>query len=156
MATTKNKTPAKSASRTLASKKPASKKIAVKSKTATAARVLTRKTAKASEPVSVPKPPKRPEISIDAIKPAAMPAVPASAAVNAKLADIARTNMNAGLELASGLAKAKSPMEAMRLGLAYWYDNIGVFQSQAQELQALSADLVTMASEPLRAQMRRT
>jgi len=81
---------------------------------------------------------------------------PATVAVNAKLADIARTNMNAGLDLVSDLASAKSPMEAMRLGLAYWYDNIGVFQAQAQDLRTLSVNLVTIANEPIRESIRRT
>jgi len=156
MATTKDKTAAKS-------KKPAKKsaagtaRAAPRAKTAaTASRATARKTEKANAPASEAMASKRSEIPAGAMNLTDTQAVPATAPVNAKLADIARTNMNAGLELACDLASAKSPMEAMRLGLAYWYDNIGVFRAQAQELRALSANLVTIANEPIRESASRT
>jgi Phasin protein len=76
-------------------------------------------------------------------------------AVNRKLVDIAQTNLNSGLELARDLAGAKTPMEVMRLQMNYWHDCVGVFESQARELRALSARLVATASEPIRSHMRR-
>jgi hypothetical protein len=82
-------------------------------------------------------------------------AMPVALAVNRKLVDIAQTNMNSGLELARDLAGAKTPMEMMRLQMNYWHECVGVFGSQAQELRALSAKLMTTASEPIRAHMRR-
>lgn len=155
MATTKDKTAAKSKkpAKRVATKAGAASKASVAPKTknaATASRAAARKTEKAKAPASEAMASKRSEIPAGAMNLTDTQAVPATAAVNAKLADIARTNMNAGLELACDLASAKSPMEAMRLGLAYWYDNIGVFRAQAQELRALSANLATIANEPVR------
>jgi hypothetical protein len=83
-------------------------------------------------------------------------AMPVARAVNRKLVDIAQTNMNSSLELARDLAGAKTPMEAMRLGMNYWHEHMGVLEAQAQELRSLSAEFVATASEPLRAHMRRT
>ena len=72
--------------------------------------------------------------------------VPAAVAMNTKLVDIAHSNVSAGLELARDLAGAKSPMEAMRLGVAYWFNHMGAVQAQARELQSLSAAWVKTAS----------
>lgn len=94
--------------------------------------------------------------AVDTIEKSLKAAVPAAVAVNKKLVDIAQVNMNSGLELARDLAGAKTPMEAMRLGMNYWHDHADLFQSQAQELRTLSAELLTMASEPIRAHIRRT
>lgn len=78
-------------------------------------------------------------------------AVPAAVAMNTKLVDIAQANVSAGLELARGLAGAKTPMEAMQLGVAYWFNHIGAVQAQARELQSLSAAWVKTASAQTRA-----
>jgi len=78
-------------------------------------------------------------------------AVPAAVAVNTKLVDIAQANVSAGLELARDLAGAKTPMEAMQLGVAYWFNHIGAVQAQARELQSLSAAWVRTAGEQNRA-----
>ena len=78
-------------------------------------------------------------------------AVPVAVAVNTKLLDIAQENVSAGLELARGLAGAKSPMEAMQLGVAFWFNHIGAVQTQTRELQSLSAVWVRTASEQTRA-----
>lgn len=75
--------------------------------------------------------------------------------MNAKLVDIAQTNMNAGMALAHELAAARTPMEFMRLGMTYWQENMGLFQAQAEELRTLSAKFVTTASEPIRDHVRR-
>jgi hypothetical protein len=76
-------------------------------------------------------------------------------AVHCKLLDIAQANVNSGLEFATRLAGAKTPLAAMRLQMTYWEERIGVLASQAQELHALSADLVANAAEPNREQVRR-
>ncbi|MGD8479110.1 MAG: phasin family protein [Methyloceanibacter sp.] len=73
--------------------------------------------------------------------------VPAAVAVNTKLVDIAHANVSAGLELARDLVHAKTPMEAMRVGVAYWFGHLGAVQAQARELQSLSAAWVKSASE---------
>lgn len=65
--------------------------------------------------------------------------VPAALAMNTTLADMAHANMTAGLELARDLAGAKTPMDAMRLGVAYWCNQLSAVQAQARALQSLSA-----------------
>ena len=95
------------------------------------------------------------ESAVDTIEKTLKAALPVARKVNHKLVDIAQTNMNSGLELARDLAGAKSPMEAMRLGMTYWHEHMGVFEAQAQELRTLSAEFVATASEPIRAQIRR-
>jgi len=78
------------------------------------------------------------------------------AAVNRKLVDIAQTNLNAGLALARDLAGAKTPMEAMWLGMSYCHERIGVFECQAQALRTLSAEMIATTNEPIRAHLRRS
>jgi hypothetical protein len=76
--------------------------------------------------------------------------MPAAVAVNTKLFNMAHSNVSAGLELARDLAGAKTPMEAMRLGVAYWFNHLGAVQAQARELQSLSAAWVKTASQQIR------
>jgi hypothetical protein len=61
--------------------------------------------------------------------------------------DIAHANVSAGLELALDLVHAKTPMDAMRVGVAYWFGHLGAVQAQARELQSLSAAWVKSSSE---------
>jgi hypothetical protein len=42
------------------------------------------------------------------------------------------------------------------LQMTYWQERISVLASQAEELRALSAELVASASEPIKAQVRRS
>jgi hypothetical protein len=77
-------------------------------------------------------------------------------AVNRKLMDIAQANFNSSLDLAKSLAAAKTPLEMLRLQMSYWHERMGALASQAEELRALSAEVVANASEPIRAQMRRS
>jgi len=76
-------------------------------------------------------------------------------AVNAKLFDIAQETMNSGLEHARDLAGAKNPMQMLKLQMSYWHDIIESFNAQAQELHALSSELVAKSSEPIQAHLRR-
>jgi hypothetical protein len=76
--------------------------------------------------------------------------MPVAVAVNTKLVDMAHSNVSAGLELARDLAGAKTPIEAMRLGVAYWFNHMGAVQAQARELQSLSAAWVKTASQQIR------
>ena len=55
-------------------------------------------------------------------------------AVNPKLIDIARTNVSSSLDLAMGLATAKTSMEAARLQMAFFDHHIKMLAAQAQEL----------------------
>lgn len=74
--------------------------------------------------------------------------------VNRMLLDIGRQNVASGLDLARSLAAAKSPIEAARLHLAFWEERMKALLHQAEELRALSADLVAKANEPIREHMR--
>jgi hypothetical protein len=76
--------------------------------------------------------------------------MPVAVAVNTKLVYMAHSNVSAGLELARDLAGAKTPIEAMRLGVAYWFNHMGAVQAQARELQSLSAAWVKTASQQIR------
>jgi hypothetical protein len=76
--------------------------------------------------------------------------------VNRKLIDFTRANVSSGFDFAMSLAAASSPVQIMQLQMSYWDERMKVLASQAEELRALSADLVAKTSEPLRAQMRRT
>jgi Phasin protein len=71
-------------------------------------------------------------------------------AVNQKLIDFARANMSSGFDFAMSLATASSPMQMVQLQVSYWDQRMKVLASQAEELRALSADLMAKTSEPLR------
>jgi hypothetical protein len=78
-----------------------------------------------------------------------------ASAVNAKLIDMAQDTMNSGLEHARDLAGAKNPMQVLKLQMSYWHETMESFTAQAQELRALSSELVASTSEPIRAHLRR-
>ena len=75
-------------------------------------------------------------------------------AVNQKLLDFARANMSSGFDFAVSLAFASSPMQMMQLQVSYWDERMKVLASQAEELRALSADLMAKTSEPIRQHIR--
>ena len=132
--------------------------------------------AKSAAPVAprataAPKPAPKPAAPESAFTPGAPPHVLGSAvdtfertvkaaaqgtlAVNCKLLDFARANINSGLDYVKDLAAARSPVRVMRLQMEFWQDCLETFASQAQELRTLSAELVANANEPLRQQMRK-
>ena len=78
----------------------------------------------------------------------------AAIAVNQKLLDFARANMPSGFDFAMSLAIASSPMQMMQLQVSYWDERMKVLASQAEELRALSADLMAKTSEPIRQHIR--
>jgi hypothetical protein len=75
--------------------------------------------------------------------------------VNRKLLDFTRANVSSGFDFAMSLASASSPVQIMQLQMSFWDERMKVLASQAEELRALSADLVAKTSEPIRAHMRR-
>jgi hypothetical protein len=77
-------------------------------------------------------------------------------AVNRKIIDIARTNIASSFDLARELAGARTPLEAARLNMAFFDERMRALASQAQELRALQAALVTTASAPLREHIKRS
>ncbi len=64
-------------------------------------------------------------------------------AVNRKIIDIARTNIVSSFDLARDLAGARTPLEAARLNMAFFDERMRALATQAQELRALQAELVT-------------
>jgi len=77
-------------------------------------------------------------------------------AVNRKLMDFARANLSSSLDLVRSLAGARSPMQVVHLQMTYWDERMKALASQAEELRALSADIVAKANEPIREHMRRS
>ena len=77
-------------------------------------------------------------------------------AMNRKLIEIAQANVTSSFDFARNLAGAKSPVEMMQLQMCYWQERISALASQAEELRALSAELVASASAPIKAHMRWT
>jgi hypothetical protein len=75
--------------------------------------------------------------------------------VNRKLLDFTRANVSSGFDFAMSLASASSPVQIMQLQMRFWDERMKVLASQAEELRALSAELVAKTSEPIRAHMRR-
>jgi hypothetical protein len=74
-------------------------------------------------------------------------------AVNQKLLDFARANMQSGFDFAMSLATASSPLQMMQLQVSYWNERMKVLASQAEELRVLSAELTAKTSEPIRQHM---
>ena len=64
--------------------------------------------------------------------------------------------MTSGLDLAKDLANAKSPLEFARLQMMFWDERMKALAAQAEELRALSAELVAKANEPIREHVRRS
>jgi chorismate mutase len=77
----------------------------------------------------------------------------AAVAVNQKLIDFARANVQSGFDFAMRLATASSPMQMMQLQVSYWDERMKVLAPQAEELRVLSADLMAKTSEPIRQHM---
>lgn len=75
--------------------------------------------------------------------------------VNRKLIDFTRANVSSGFDFAISLATASSPVQVVQLQMSYWDERLKVLANQAEELRALSAELVAKANEPIREQMRR-
>jgi hypothetical protein len=75
--------------------------------------------------------------------------------VNRKLLDFTRANVSSGFDFAMSLASASSPVQIMKLQMSFWDERMKALASQAEELRALSAELVAKTSEPIRAHMRR-
>ena len=75
-------------------------------------------------------------------------------AVNRKLLDFAHANVSSGFDFAMSLASATSPVRIMQLQMDFWDERLKALVSQAEELRALSAELVASSNEPIRRHMR--
>jgi phasin len=76
-----------------------------------------------------------------------------AAALNRKMVDIARRNVDATFDLVETLAGAKSFADVMELQAAFWRKQFGVLTAQAEEVRALSTKVASDASEPLKARL---
>ena len=76
-------------------------------------------------------------------------------AFNRKIIDIARRNVDAGFDLASSLAGAKTLTDIMELQAAFWRKQFGVLTAQAEEVRALSTKVTTDAAEQINSQLAR-
>jgi len=104
-----------------------------------------------------PEPPQRAlEIAVETMERSLKAAGQGTVAVNRKLIDFARANLSSSLDLARSLACARNPMQVMHLQVTYWDERMKVLASQAEELRALSAEIVAEANEPIREHMRRS
>jgi len=74
-------------------------------------------------------------------------------AFNRKIIDIARRNVDAGFDLATSLAGAKSLTDIVELQAAFWRKQFGVLTAQAEEVRALSTKVTTDAAEQIKSQM---
>ena len=72
-----------------------------------------------------------------------------AAAFNHKIIDIARRNLNSGVDLANTLAGAKNLAEIVELQAAHWRKQFSALTAQAEEVPALSTK-VADAGEPLK------
>ena len=73
-----------------------------------------------------------------------------AAAFNHKIIDIARRNLNSGVDLANSLAGAKNLAEIVELQAAYWRKEFSALTAQAEQVPALSTKVVADAGKPLK------
>jgi hypothetical protein len=95
------------------------------------------------------------DTAVDSLERSLKAAGQGTVAVNCKLIDFARANMSSSFDFAISLASASSPMQIMQLQVSYWDERMKAMVRQAEELRALSADLMAKTNEPLREHMRR-
>ena len=74
-------------------------------------------------------------------------------AFNRKIMDIAERNISTGFDLATRLARAKNPVEAIELLAAYWRKQFGELRMQAEEMRSLLERVTDSVAEPIKAQM---
>ena len=74
-------------------------------------------------------------------------------AFNRKIMDIAERNISTGFDLATRLARAKNPVEAIELQAAYWRKQFGELRTQAEEVRTLLERVTDSVAEPIKAQV---
>jgi hypothetical protein len=70
-----------------------------------------------------------------------------------KIMDIAERNISTGFDLATRLARAKNPVEAIELQAAYWRKQFGELRMQAEEVRTLLERVTDSVAEPIKAQV---
>ena len=74
-------------------------------------------------------------------------------AFNRKIMDIAERNISTGFDLATRLARAKNPVEALEIQAAYWRKQFGELRMQAEEVRTLLERVTDSVAEPIKAQV---
>jgi hypothetical protein len=74
-------------------------------------------------------------------------------AFNRKILDIMERNISTGFDLATRLARAKNPFEAIELQAAYWRKQFGELRMQAEEVRTLLERVTDSVAEPIKAQV---
>ncbi len=78
-----------------------------------------------------------------------------TSALNHKLIDILRRNIDSGFDLAKSLAGAKNLAEAMELQATYWRKQLDALAAQAEEMRTLTVQATTETAEPIAAHITR-
>jgi hypothetical protein len=68
-------------------------------------------------------------------------------AINRKVMDIAKRNIDTGFDLAKSLAGARDLSEMVELQAAHWRKQFGVLSDQAEEVRSLSAQVAADAGQ---------
>jgi hypothetical protein len=76
-------------------------------------------------------------------------------ALNRKVIDIARRNINTSFGLAERLAGAKNVAQAMELKTTYWRNQVGELAAQVGEMRTLSTKVTVDVASPIKAQVTR-
>jgi phasin len=76
-------------------------------------------------------------------------------ALNRKLIDIFRRNVESSFDLAKSLAETKNLAEAMEVQTDYWRKQLDALAVQAEEIRTLSAKVTTDTTEPITAHVTR-
>jgi phasin family protein len=71
-------------------------------------------------------------------------------ALNRKIIDIARRNINSSFDLAKSLARAKNPVEAMEMQADHWREQLDRLTAQAEEMRTLSTQVAADVAKPIK------
>jgi phasin len=95
------------------------------------------------------------EAALETLEKSFVAAGQGATALNRKLIDILRRNIDSGFDLAKSLVGAKTLAEAMELQAAYWRKQLDALAVQAEEMRTLSAQVTADTAEPITAHVTR-
>jgi phasin len=95
------------------------------------------------------------EAALDTLEKSFVAASQGATALNCKLIDIVRRNIDSGFDLAKSLAGAKDLAEGMELQAAYWREQLDALAAQAEEMRTLSAQVTADTARPITAHVTR-
>lgn len=95
------------------------------------------------------------EAALETLEKSFVAAGQGATALNRKLIDIFRRNIDSGFDLAKSLAGAKNLAEAMEVQAAYWRKQLDALAVQTEEMRTLSAKVTTDTAEQITAHVRR-